>query len=265
MGTKVTKKLFERVTSEEATRLFSSLGFVEAEPGAFRRECGEVSHGFGFTPNPSFTHFHIPVGVDVPALVARTDYIDFAGEHYATLIVSRWLGELKPSYTRSDIYYHFATVEEMRGTFPQVYDDFVEQAEPWLAGLTTIESVAKEFYKWRIGPPSMTNPSSRDPSTGNTRGWLSGLFGSYTGPQSTGDTRRPDPFAWAIYGWLLQEAGQKDDARPWLLKAYDFLQQPEHMKAGRLVPRGTPGSRPIPRRAEEDRLSELLRKDVETE
>jgi hypothetical protein len=231
VGTKVTKKLFERVVSEEVTHLFSSLGFVETEPGAFDRERGDVVHGFGFTPNPSFTHFHVPVGVNVPALVARTDYLDFGGAHYPTLLVSRWLGELKPHYTRSDIYYHFATVEEMRGKFPQVYTDFVEQAEPWLARLTTVDAVADEFYKWRIAPPL------------------------------TGEVRPPDPFAWALYGWLLQEAGHGEQAGEWLSRALKELRRPKYSKAGQIVPEGTRNSRLIPPSDSERRLQELLEND----
>ena len=231
MGTKVTKRLFERVSSEEATRLFSSLGFVESEAGAFRRDCGDVLHGFGFTPNPSFTRFHVPVGVDVPALVSRSDYIDFAGAHYATLIVSHWLGEFKPFQRQSDIYYHFATVEEMRGKFPKVYTDFIEQAEPWLARLRSIDAVADEFHKWRIAP------------------------------LSTGEVRPPDPFAWALYGWLLQEAGHREEASEWLSRALAELRRPKYMKAGQIVAKGTRGFRLIPPSDPERRLQELLEKE----
>jgi len=230
VGTRVTKKLFERITSEEATRLFSALGFVETEPGAFTRECGEVSHGFGFTPNPSFTHFHVPVGAYVSALEERLDY--GRGIHCPGLLVSRWLGELKPDYTRSDIYYHFATVEEMRAKFPQVYTDFVEQAEPWLARLTTIDAVADEFYQWRIAPPSI------------------------------GEVRPPDPFAWALYGWLLQEAGHGEEAGPWLSRALKELRRPKYMKAGQFVPEGTRHARLIPQSPSERRLQELLEDDA---
>ena len=228
MGTRVTKNLFERVTSENVSSLFVPLGFTEVDRGAFDRQRGEVLHGFGFTPNPSFTHFHVPVGVNVPTILQRTDYVDFAGAHYPTLLVSRWLGEFKPKCRRSDIYYDFATVEQMREKFPLVYSDFVEQAEPWLARLTTVDAVADEFYRWRIAPPS------------------------------TGEVRRPDPFAWAIYGWLLQEAGHDDESKQWLSRALDELHRPKFGKAGQLVPEGTKGARLIAPTAPETRLRELL-------
>ena len=65
-----------------------------------------------------------------------------------------------------------------------------------------------------------------------------------------------------MYGWLLQEAGRNEEARQWLARAYEFLQQPDHLRVGQLVPRTLPGSRPISRRPEENRLMELLRKDL---
>jgi len=232
MGEKVTEARFLRVLDDIAP-LFSQLGFAPTEPAVFFRQRGEIEQGLFLTPNPSYTHFTVEVGVNVPAVVARSDYVDFGhGGRCASLLVSRPLGLLRSDLQGERTFYHFATVEEMREKFVQVYSDFVEQAEPWLARLTTIEEVAKEFFKWRVAPPS------------------------------TGEIRRPDPFAWAIYGWLLQESGHEVDARPWLVRAYEYLQQPDHMKAGRLVPRGTPGSRPIPRRAEENRLMELVKKDL---
>jgi hypothetical protein len=235
MGNKVTKKLFEKVTAEEAARHFSALGFAESEPGAFTRKCGAVVHGFGFTPNPSFTHFHMPVGAYLPSLNARLDYVAFGGPHYPTLLVSRWLGEFNENFTRHDYYFHFASLEQLREKFPKVYSDFVEQAEPWLAGLTTVGAVAREFHKWRLAPPE------------------------------PGVVRPPDPFAWATYGWLLQEADQQLEGQQWLEQSLDQLKEPAfYVKGAHFVPIGTPGARPIPRRPEELRLIEMLKRDLGT-
>lgn len=232
MGKKVTKAIFEKVVSEEVARLFGPLGFDERKPGAFERQCGRVVHGFGFTPNPSVTHFHVPVGPDVPVLHHKLDYVSFAGDHYPTLLVSRWLGELKNKFDTTDVYYHFATVEELRAKIPIVYADFVEQAEPWLAGLVTIEAVAEEFFKWRIAPPE------------------------------PGLTRPPDPFAWAIYGWLLQESGDTDAARPWLDRALQELCRPRYHLAGQIVSAGTKGARHLQLEQAEQRLQEVLERDL---
>jgi hypothetical protein len=228
MRTRTTKKLFEQVISEEVAKHFATSGFEEAEPGAFIRECSEIVHGFGFSPNASVTHFHVPVGVYVPLLNKRLDYIDFGGTHYPTLLVSRWLGEFKEKYTSRDCYYHFATVEQLREQFPKVRADFVEQAEPWLARLTNVEAVASEFYKWRIGPPS------------------------------TGEVRLPDPSAWAIYGWLLQESGRQTESKPWLEQALEEVRRPRYGKGGQLVPEGTKGARLIPPDKVQIRLREVL-------
>jgi hypothetical protein len=172
----------------------------------------------------------MPVGVYVPSLNERLDYAAFGGTHYPTLLVSRWLGEFKSKPTSDDYYYYFATVEQLRFLFPRVHADFVEQAEPWLAELTSIEATAKEFYKQRIAPPS------------------------------TGESRFPDPFAWATYGWLLQAVGVDVEAKHWLKRAAEELQRPLYGKGGQLVPEGTKGARIIPRNEAELRLQELLEK-----
>jgi hypothetical protein len=176
MGTRTTRARYIQIIDEEVLPLFSSLGFEAQEPAAFTRQRGDVVHGVFFAPDPSYTRFHVPVGAVVPVINERLDYV--RGGKALGLIVSRWLGEFKPNFTRDDYYYHFATVEQMRAQIPKMYSDFLEQAEPWLADMTSVEGVAKEFYKLRIGPA----PS--------------------------GETRPPDPYAWAQYGWLLQESGK---------------------------------------------------------
>lgn len=235
MGSRITKKTFEQIIAQEIPKYFISLDFAEAAPGAFCRQRGVVRQGFGLTPNPSFSHFHVPVGVALPAIDRRIDYVDFGGRHYPTLLVSRWLGEFKGTPRRHDIYYHFSTEDELRKIAQKVYADFKEQAEPWLANLTTVESVAKCFHLSRIAPTSDR------------------------------EGRRPDPFAWAIYGWLLHELGQEDESRTWLQRARDHLRQPCVMKSGQFVPRTTRGLRSLSLRAEESRLLDLLEQDLSNE
>lgn len=230
MGTRTTKKTYLQVIAEDVSDLFSQLGFTHKGPASFWRELDEVEQGFFLTPNPSYTHFDVDVGVNIPSLDERLDYICFGGDHYPTLLLSRPLGLLRRDIQGERTFYHFATVEQMRGKLPKVYADFVEQAEPWLAGLTTVEAVAKEFHKWRIAPPP------------------------------TGVTRAPDPFAWAIYGWLLQEAGRDAEAIPWFKQSLVEVRRPRFGKAGQQVPEGTKGARLIPRNEAETRLRELLDK-----
>ena len=234
MGTRTTTSNFLQTISEEWPNFFSKLGFAYTESAVFWRKLGAVEHGFFLMPNPTPTHFSVDVGVYVPAIESRSDYV--RGAHATTLVVSRPLGLLRSDGREERTLYHFATVEELRARLPTVYADFVEQAEPWLETLATVEDVAKEFHKWRIALPSK------------------------------GRTRPTDPFAWATYGWLLQEAGRKLEAQPWLKRALDQLKEPTfYTKGGHFVPIDTPGARPVPRTAEESRLIELLRGDLELE
>jgi hypothetical protein len=229
---KLTKKRIERIASEKLRLLFSPLNFVERAPGAFCRDVGRVSHGFGLSFHPSLGQFHVPVGAYVPEIKKKTNYIDFEGADYPTLLVSRWLGEFKQSHTTSDYYYRFGSVAELEALLLKVHSDFVAQAEPWLGSLSTIDDVAAEFYRRRIAPQKS-------------------------------DPQAPvNPFAWADYGWLLQAAGREMEARPWLERAYEYVKQPKYMQKGRLIVRSLPGSRTIPLTAEDNRLIELLEKDL---
>lgn len=233
MGTRTTKKLYFKTLAEEAPKFFSQLGFAYTEPGVLWRTLGVVDHGFFLTPDPSCTHYSVEVGANVAGLDERLDYVSSGGAHYTTLLVSRPLGLLRPPGRKGEqLHYHFATVEELRTTFPHLYADFVERAEPWLAGLTTVEDVAKEFHKWRIAPP---------------------------GPKLT---RPPDPFAWAIYGWLLKEAGNELQARPWLERALAEVRRPMQEKVGRIIPRGNERAGAIKLNEAEMRLGELLEQEL---
>ena len=39
------------------------------------------------------------------------------------------------------------------------------------------------------------------------------------GPLTGAEERPADPFAWSMYGWMLQLIGQFDEAREWLTRA----------------------------------------------
>ena len=204
---KVSKGIYIKVIAEEASRIFEPLGFVQKGSAAFWRNHNDVVHGFYLTPNASFTHITVEVGADVPVLQSRCDYVAFGGEHYARLLVSRPLGLLRRDPPHETTFYHFATINEMRARLPQIYADFVEEAEPWLAGMTTIEAVAREFHKWRIAPPA------------------------------GGHKRPPDPFASAIYGWLLQETGKIEESKKWLTeRTKNCVTRYSRVKAARSYP-----------------------------
>src|SRR4029078_3286088 len=165
--TRLTKSILCQTVAAIAPKLFGQLNFGETEPCVFWRQCGEVEQGLFLTPNPSLSHLTVDVGTNVPAIDNRLDY--GRGGPSTTLLVSRPLSLLRSEGQGERTYYHFANVEELREKLPEVYADFVEQAEPWLARLTTVEDVAKEFFKGRIAPPA------------------------------SGGIRPRDAFAWAIY------------------------------------------------------------------
>jgi hypothetical protein len=225
------KKELWGLMSREVPPLFSSLGFTENEPGAFMRVCAGFVQGFGFSPNRSVTQFFVPVGVTVPALWPKNDFIDQG--HYPSLIVSRRLGEFRKKMRGLDEWYPCATDAEFRAALPRVKADFVAQAVPWLERFKTLEDVASDYYFYRIGPP-----------TGGGR-------------------RPPDPFAWAMYGWLLQAIGKNEEAKGWLEKAYYEVRMPLFIdRTGRFVSEHTAGARAYKRPEPEERLEELLRQSL---
>ena len=224
---RVTKRTFEEFVSREINALFASLDYAEASPGAFCRRRGAVIHGFGLTPNPSYTHFHVPVGVQVLAISRRLDYVD--GANYPAHLVSRWLGEFKSTYTSADTHFHFANLDQLHIVLQRVRSEFEIQAEPWLKQLGTIEEVAQEFFRRRV-----------------------------QNPLNDGGARAPDPFAWAIYGWLLEALGQEREAKQWFERAREELSIVWYMKNGRRVDPSTKGAQRMPQPIEESRLLELI-------
>ena len=230
---KITKAAFLSVVHEEVTNHFQAAGFACREQAVFWRNVGALEQGIVFYPDSDFTRIHIPTGANVPALYPRFDYID--GGHYGSLLVSRWLGEFKLPIKRSDCYYYFRNLDDLRGVIARVHHDFVEQAEPWLAQLVTVDDVAREFHAFRIA-------------------------------SKPGEERPPDPFGWAMYGWLLQAAGRELEARPWLEMALEQFDKPAFYAKGiQIVPIGTRGAKPLPRTPEELRTVELLKSDLGVE
>lgn len=188
---KVTRTDFRAIVAEEVTNRFGSLGFKEHDAGAFGRAHTGFIQGFGVTPDSSLMKFCVSVGVLIPALWVKEDYL--LGIHAPGFKISHRLGEFRNSFTGIDTWYHFYTSTELRSCFDTVRDDFMAQAVPWLERLRNLDDVVAEYYRYRIGP------------------------------LSSGDERPPNPFAWASYGWMLELIGQPGVAREWLVRAREHL------------------------------------------
>jgi hypothetical protein len=221
------KRDFDRCASRCVPEIFGSLGFSETDPGAFTRPVENILHGFGFTLHRSHAQFCVPVGVSVPCLHPKVEHV--MQGHYPALTISQRLGELRNSGTGIEQWYSVSSNDELSNVFELVYRDFVEQALPWLEELNSLDSVAREFFQRRIAPPP------------------------------TGEKRRPDPFAWAIYGWMLEESGKKEESEDWLRRATFELVRPTYMKNGRLLDHDEAGATQLQKSQEEERLLQLLR------
>ena len=190
---KISRSEFRKLCEEEVASRFGSLGFKEYDAGAFGRERSGFIQGFGLSPDSSLRQFCVPVGVLVPALWKKDDYI--LGAHAPSFEISHRLGEFRNNCTGIDIWYHFNTERELRSCFDQIYDDFTAQALPWLERFQTLNDVVEEYYRYRLGP------------------------------LESGEVRPPNPFVSASYAWMLELIGRPHQAREWIVRAREELAQ----------------------------------------
>lgn len=222
----IKKRDFERLASKRVPEIFCSLGFCETEAGAFMRPVENVLHGFGFTLHRSYPQFCVPVGVSVPCLRPKLEHV--MQGHYPALTICQRLGEFRNNGAGIEQWYSVSSNDDLSRVFDRVYRDFVEQALPWLEKMNSLTSVASEFFRRRIAPPA------------------------------TGEKRRADPFAWAAYGWMLEESGKNEESEDWLRRAASELLRPTYMKNGRLLDQEEDGATQLQKTEEEERLLQLL-------
>jgi hypothetical protein len=187
-------------------------------------------HGFGFTLHRSSPQFCVPIGVDVPCLRPKADYM--MQGRCPSLTVSHRLGEFRNGMRGSESWYTFSTETDLVEVLKRVHEDFVEQALPWLNQFNTLDDVAAAYYRRNIGPPL------------------------------TGEIRRPNPFAWAWYGWMLEEMRRAEESKVWLKRASDELAKPMYMKEGKLLADWELGAKELARSGEEKRLEKLLEESL---
>jgi len=180
--------------------------------------------------------FRVVVGIHVPVLRSMGKFIeqgDFAGLH-----ISHSLGQFRNTdCTAPETWYGFRTSEQLKQAIEKMHGDFLNQAVPWLGQFQGLADVATYFYKKRIEDTSKSIRS----------------YG----------VSPPDPFAWAIYGWMLEELGKREEAISWWQKAYEEVHRPLFVdKSGRSVLEGTKGAKLVRHPDAEERLEELLRQSL---
>lgn len=226
MRYKLRKAHFEKVSSRCVAELFGPLGFAETDPGAFTRPVEKILQGFGFTLHSSYPQFCVPVGISVPCLRRRMEHV--MKGHYPALTVSRRLGEFRNDGSGIEQWYSVSSDEELPMVLQLVHEHFTEQALPWFEQFVTLDSVSAEFYRRRIAP------------------------------LPTGEKRRLDPFAFAAYGWMLEELGNVEESEKWLVSAASEISKPIYMKNGRVIDQNEPGATQLKKSDEEERLMQLL-------
>lgn len=123
-----------------------------------------------------------------------------------------------------------ANVAQLEKYVPGMLEKFKETALPWFEQYQTLADVVAEFNRRKIDDT---------------------------------DHLAPNPYIWADYGWMLEEIGQRDEAVPWLRKAYDEVTRPLFVKNDRFVPESTKGAHHFRRDPEDERLAELLRESLQ--
>lgn len=191
MRKKVTRSEFKRIVAEEVLVRLGNLGFKEYGPGTFGRQQEGYVQGLGVSPDVAMMKFCVRVGFVLPSLWDKTAFV--LGAHTPALEISHRLGQFRNSLTGLETWYHFYTEGELRACFDRVHDDFLDQALPWFERFATLQDVVDEYYRYRIAP------------------------------LPDGERRSADPFASAMYGWMLQLVGQPVKSREWLMRARDQI------------------------------------------
>ncbi|MBC8108282.1 MAG: hypothetical protein H7Z14_16975 [Anaerolineae bacterium] len=210
------------------------LGFTDYDRHYFKRSRGALQDVFFLDPDRQVRNFYVQVGIHLPASHDRGVFID--GIDQPTAIISHRLGKHSdpPDSNRA---YGCHTFAQLKMSVPKLIDELKRFALPWYELFQSVRDVAAEWKRIRIDP----RPK-----------WLV----KQAGPE------QPDPFAWAEYGWLLEQMGELDEAKGWWHKAYDEITRPVFQKGGQLALDGTHGAAGVRRTAEEERLEESLRQSL---
>ncbi len=231
------RNVFWKMCHPYLEKTLAKWGFRPEAQGQFMREHEQYWDGIEIGLLRGEREFRVLVGIHIPSLYDRCKFID-QWEH-RTFEVSHFLGQFREESDRGTCQdFPFVNEWELRERLEQrVVPRLEAWVLPWYRRFHSLSDISREFYELRV----KENPNRRlaDP----------GLNPS-------------DAFAWATYGWMLEEMGKRSEAESWLRKAYTEVRRPLYMKDGRFVPEGTKGSKSIRHPEAEERLEELLRQSL---
>lgn len=232
--TDMTKRDFDKLTRQLLEPLMLPLGFRDVDAGYYKRPRGALQDVVVLDPARPLECYYVLFGIHLPFLRSKSVFIDGIDQPVAE--ISHRLGTFSepPDRNRN---WACADRQQLETYLPRMVEEFEATALPWFQRYQTILDVAAEFRRREIDEPP--------------GGWPRGVV------------RPPaNVFAWATYGWMLEEAGQRQEAVAWLRRAYEVVAQPLFVKDGRPVPAETKGARRARHPQPEERLEELLRQSL---
>ena len=224
METPKFNRLAERLVGQNA----STLNFIHYKRLCFVRPRNQWNDVFFLDLlRPTKDAFKVVVGIHVPARAKRMEILNHDNIPWPE--VSSSLGILD---RKQETWYEFTDADSLKDAIDRMWLDFKTQAEPWLNNFNTIRDVANDYFEGHIA-----------------ENLLEGM------------KRWPSPMSWAIYGYLLIEAGDMSAGRKWLTKARRELDKPRFMKGGQIYFEKVPGSQEIPLSDDRRGLMQILNKE----
>jgi hypothetical protein len=181
METPKFNRLAERLVGKNA----STLSFAHFKRLWFVRERNQWKDVFFLDLlRPTKDAFKIAAGIHVPAV--RSKFQSKVQNDSPSASVSRSIGERG----LEEFWYDFTDSDSLKDAVDRMWLDFKTYAEPWLNNFNTLKDVANDYFESHIAENLLEDIK-----------------------------RPPSPMSWAIYGYLLIEAGDADAGREWLMKA----------------------------------------------
>ncbi len=180
---------------------------------------------------PSGDAFSVCVGIHVP--MVRRRFSQILDVNVPTPDISSFLGRLGDGGKGSQRWYRFGRPISLSEAISKSIEDFRGEVPPWLASFQTIDDVAAEYRRRNIG-------------------------------DATNWERTRNAIPLAIYGFLLIEAGRRQDGRGWLKRAQEEVSKPLYELNGTFSTEKGTGAREVVRSRQERVLSQILEGELAT-